>query len=52
MAVWHRVDFGFRLDKECHGCTRAHKLNDPVGVNVKVAPQFSDKCPDRVEEKK
>jgi hypothetical protein len=49
MAVWHRVEFGSKLDKECHGCARKINLQEPVSLGVRVAPPFSDKCPLRVE---
>lgn len=47
LAKWNKESFGKSLDRECHGCTRMHKLIDPVSASVQQPPQFSDKCPDR-----
>ena len=52
LAKWHKADFGKSLDRECHGCAKRLMFRDPLGVETKKPPEFSDKCPDRVEEKK
>jgi hypothetical protein len=52
MAYWIPTTFGSKLHAECHGCARMRKVGEPLGKDVQVAPQFSDKCPMRVEEGK
>lgn len=47
MALWHKVEFGLKLDKECHGCAKQRHVLDPLSESVQQPPHFSDKCPDR-----
>lgn len=51
LAKYHAVQFGARLDRECHGCARMVRVTEPLNSSVKPPPQFSDKCPMRVESK-
>lgn len=46
-GLWHKLDFGKSLDKECHGCTKRLMFKDPLDVEAQKPPLFSDHCPDR-----
>jgi hypothetical protein len=52
LARWLPADFGKRLHHDCHGCARRLMFGDPLGVDTKPPPEFSDKCPERVEGEK